>query len=147
MVIRRATKDDAIAIANLEKEAFSDPWPLKQIIYELEENPCSRVLLSLSEEGETVGYLDYMVTFDSSTINRLAVASSFRQQGVATALLIEMFEDLKKEEEPVSYSTLEVRLSNQKARKLYEKAGYHFVVMKKKYYDDGEDACYLVKEL
>ena len=43
--------------------------------------------------------------------------------------------------------TLEVRKSNEAAIKLYEKNGYVFVVNKKAYYSNGEDAVYMVKRL
>jgi ribosomal-protein-alanine N-acetyltransferase len=43
--------------------------------------------------------------------------------------------------------TLEVRVSNKPATELYLKNGYKIVVVKSKYYKDGEDAIYMVKRL
>ena len=50
-------------------------------------------------------------------------------------------------EDVVETVTLEVRKSNDAAIKLYEKNGYEFVVEKKHYYPNGEDAVYMVKRL
>ena len=43
--------------------------------------------------------------------------------------------------------TLEVRKSNEKAIKLYKKFGFIFSHVKEGYYDDGEDALYMILEV
>ena len=139
-------RKDAPAIAIVEKEVMKAPWPLEVFESDLgEESPW--VFLVAEEEGELLGYLDYMVTFDSSTIASLAVRKDAQRKGVATLLLDRMEEELRKEEEAVLTSTLEVRASNEPAKALYRKRGYLFVCRKKGYYEDGEDAEYYVKGL
>lgn len=144
--IRKGKRKDAPAIALLEKEVMKAPWPLEVFESDLgEDSPW--VFLVAEEEGELLGYLDYMVTFDSSTIASLAVRKDAQRKGVATLLLDRMEEELRKEEEAVLTSTLEVRASNEPAKALYRKRGYLFVCRKKGYYEDGEDAEYYVKGL
>lgn len=146
ITIRKGERKDVPAIALVEKEVMKAPWPLEVFESDLgEDSPW--VFLVAEEEGELLGYLDYMVTFDSSTIASLAVRKDAQRKGVATLLLDRMEEELRKEEEAVLTSTLEVRASNEPAKALYRKRGYLFVCRKKGYYEDGEDAEYYVKGL
>ena len=55
----------------------------------------------------------------------------------------EAFKEMKENE--VFSITLEVRVSNIKAQRLYEKLGFKNTLLKKSYYSDGEDAFYMVK--
>ena len=142
-----ATLDDLDEILALENESFVDPYKEKDLIYEISENPLNKYLL-IKKNGLLVGFLDYMVTFNSATINQIAVKKEYRRQGIATKLLNEMFESFPKDiEDVVETVTLEVRESNEAARKLYESVGFEKVVIKKNYYKDGENAVYMVKRI
>ena len=55
----------------------------------------------------------------------------------------EAFKEMDKEE--VSTISLEVRVTNEPAIKFYEKIGFKKITIKEHYYDDGEDAIYMVK--
>ncbi len=144
--IRKIKEEDVLAVANLEAGCFIDPWPEKQIRYEMKENPCAKVYVALLED-EVVGYLDFMITFDSATINRICVNESYRRKGIAQALLNKMVEVCKKQKDRVDFITLEVRSSNEKAISLYRKNGWEEIVKKPHYYEDGEDAIYMVRSL
>ena len=142
-----ATLNDLDDILALENESFVDPYKEKDLIYEISENPLNKYLL-IKKNGLLVGFLDYMVTFNSATINQIAVKKEYRRQGIATKLLNEMFESFPKDiEDVVETVTLEVRESNEAARKLYESVGFEKVVIKKNYYKDGENAVYMVKRI
>lgn len=142
-----ATLDDLDEILVLENESFVDPYKEKDLIYEISENPLNKYLL-IKKNGLLVGFLDYMVTFNSATINQIAVKKEYRRQGIATKLLNEMFESFPKDiEDVVETVTLEVRESNEAAKKLYESVGFEKVVIKKNYYKDGENAVYMVKRI
>lgn len=144
--IRKIEKEEAEAVFSLEKECFSSPWPLAEIEYELCENPCS-ILLGVYDEGKLVGYLDFMITFDSATINRICVSKREQRKGFASLLLKKMEEICKSQEERVEFITLEVRKGNFAAIALYKKEGYDEITVKKMYYDDGEDAIYMMRSL
>lgn len=145
--IRKMADADVQAITNLEAVSFFHPWPEKEIRYELHDNPVAKTLVAENAEGLIVGYLDFMITFDSATINRLAVVPALRKQGIAQALLDEMVRICQKQETPVEWITLEVRSSNEAAKKLYSKNGWSVITVKKCYYDDGEDAIYMVRSI
>lgn len=144
--IRQMEEKDIKAVTALEAACFHHPWPEEQIIYELHENPCSTILIA-EEDGVFAGYLDFMITFDSATINRIAVYPIHRRKGIAFQLLERMTKICKSQEEPVSWITLEVRKSNSGAIALYESNGYERITIKPHYYDDGEDALYMVRSI
>ena len=145
--IRALKKEDVPAVAMLESACFSAPWPEEQIEYERTGNPCAKVLVAVSKDGDLQGYLDFMITFDSATINRICVAETERHKGIATALLQRMVEICQAQKDKVELITLEVRASNETAHSLYQKLGWEDVVKKPHYYDDGEDAIYMVRSI
>lgn len=146
LTIRLMRDEDILGVANLESTCFKEPWKEETIRYELKKNPCSKIYVAIEDEV-LVGYLDFMITFDSSTINRICVSDIYRHKGVATALLEKMVDTLHKQKEPVLYCTLEVRASNETALSLYKKNGFRQVTVKKSYYEDGSDAIYMVRSL
>jgi len=139
-------EEDVQAVAQLESACFANPWPEKEIEYELKENPCSKILVALIDEA-VVGYLDFMITFDSATINRLGVTPTERQKGIAQGLLDKMVEIAKRQKERVKFITLEVRAANLPAISLYRKNDWEQITVKKHYYDNGEDAIYMVRSI
>ncbi|MCQ2797473.1 MAG: ribosomal protein S18-alanine N-acetyltransferase [Bacilli bacterium] len=146
VTIRKMIDDDLDVIEELEKVSLKAPWNKKVLTSELHENPCS-VILVAEVEGKIAGYLDFMITFDSATISRIAVFPEFRRLGIATCLLDEMNSICKNQDEPVAWITLEVRPTNVNAVNLYLSSGYEKVTIKKAYYDDGEDAIYMMRSL
>lgn len=140
--IRRMEEKDIEEVAKLEKECLASPWNETQLRYELMENPVANLLV-LEKEAGIVGYIDFFITFDSASIARIAVTQSERRKGYAKALLKDMERICR--DNKVEFLTLEVRTSNEAARKMYEDNGYEYIVKKKAYYDDGEDAEYMVR--
>lgn len=145
MNIRKAKISDLEAIKEIEDESFINPFTKEDLLYEISQNPVSNFLV-LEKDGLVVGFLDYWVTFDSATIDQIAVKKSERNQGFAKILLEKSINDLKELGE-VSFFTLEVRTSNEPAINLYKSFGFQKVTIKEKYYDDGEDAIYMIKGL
>lgn len=145
--IRLAKEIDIQAIAMLESASFPDPWNEEQVRYEMKSNPCSKLYVAINEEDDVVGYLDFIITFDSASICRICVIEEYQNKGIASLLLEKMIEACKKQKDAVEWITLEVRKSNEKAIKLYKKLGWEKVLEKPKYYDDGEDAVYMMRSL
>jgi len=130
------------SLLEIEKDDSKEQLKEKDLFYETNENPVSKILVA--KDGDNiVGYLDYWITFDSSTIFKIIVKKEYRGKGIASKLLEIMFEDLRKNE--VLYATLEVRKSNENAIKLYKKHDFKEITTKEKYYNDGEDAIYMVR--
>ena len=147
MKIREVRKEDFEQVYEIEQTCFVDPYPRKHMEYEFNENPLNKILVAV-DQNKVVGFIDYMITFDSATITQVAVIKEYRKQGLATKLLEEMEKTFPTNvEDVVENITLEVRKSNEAALNLYKKNGYEIIVEKKHYYPDGEDAIYMVKRL
>ena len=144
MEILEATKEDFDSIYEIEKTSTNEVMSLEELKYEFNENPVAKFMILKDDNGEIVSYIDYWITFDSSTIFKIVTKESARNKGYGKALLARVIDDLKKDGE-VLYLTLEVRKSNIFAIKLYESLKFERIVIKEKYYKNGEDAIYMVR--
>ena len=144
-IVRHTIPSDLSTIVEIERACFHPPYEEKQLLYELNENPYAHVYSALVD-GEVVGYIDFMITFNSATINRIAVKEEFRKKGVGNLLLGQVLKDCEAEKnDVVEYLTLEVRQSNAPAIAFYKKHRFDAITTKKEYYEDGEDAIYMVR--
>lgn len=143
MEIVKMTKAHIAAVAQIERECFSDPWSENAVAYELR-NPLSLWLVAMDGEN-LVGYVGSQSVIDDADMMNLAVSGSYRRQGVAESLVETLIMQLK--EQGVHSLTLEVRLSNEPAKALYEKLGFMQVGRRPNYYrNPKEDALILRKE-
>ena len=130
-------------IAQLETECFSDPWSVRSITSELN-NPLSLWLVAMNGE-EVVGYVGSQSVLDEADMMNLAVSDLYRRQKIGEQLVELLIENLKKR--AVKSLSLEVRISNEPAIRLYEKLGFVQVGRRPKYYTNPrEDALILRKE-
>lgn len=144
MIIRPVEEKDLKDIIEIEEDNFLDCWTLKQYDYDLNVNEFA-FLFAVIHEGELIGYVDFWITFDQATINKIAIKKEYQKRGIGLILLEDTLSRIQSAE--VNTITLEVRVSNFKAISLYQKVGFKTCVVKKNYYDDGEDAYYMIKEL
>lgn len=136
-------EDHLEQIAELEKQCFSDPWSLRSITSELH-NPLSLWLVA-EENGSVAGYVGSQSVLGEADMMNLAVAPSFRRQGIGRELVERLVEHLK--EQGVHVLVLEVRVSNEPAIRLYEELGFTQVGRRPNYYvHPREDALILRKE-
>ncbi len=144
---RYLNSNDIDSMFVIENECFVDPYKKEDLFYELNENPVNKII-GVFDDDKLIGFIDYMITFNSSTITQVAVTSSYRRKGIANELIKKMIESFPKDiDDMVETITLEVRESNEAAKNLYLKNGFEIVVLKKNYYKDGENAIYMVKRL
>ncbi len=144
MIIRPMEEKDLTRVLEIENESFISCWHQEQFLYELNENPYS--LLFVAEHNEQIiGFIDFWITFDTACINQIAVSKLFRQKGIARVMMEDAFARIKLAN--ATSVSLEVRTHNKRAIKLYEGLGFKTILTKEKYYDNGDDAYYMVKEL
>ena len=144
---RLATLKDFDDVQKIENECFLEPYSTEDLHYEFEKNPVNKIIVA-EDGGKVIGFIDFLITFNSSTIMQIAVTAGYRHMGVATQLMSEMEKIFPKNiDDLVESITLEVRESNVAAKELYLKNGYKIVVVKEHYYKDGENAIYMVKRL
>lgn len=135
-MIRRADDFDYNDILNLGKDFVKNNLDFK--------NPFSINKVYLIDEN-IVGYINYSVMYEKAELNYLYVSENYRENKVASKLLENMIEDCFNK--LVREITLEVRISNQKAIKLYKKYGFEIHAVRKNYYPDGEDAYLMIRTL
>lgn len=144
---RLAKLADFDQVLEIENSCFKEPYKEEDLKYEFTKNPVNKIIVAVDEE-KVIGFIDFLITFNSSTIMQIAVKDEYRRQGIATQLLEEMTKSFPNEiDDVVETITLEVRESNVGAKKLYESVGYEVVTIKKNYYKDGENAVYMIKRL
>ncbi len=144
MIIRKMKASDVAAIAELEKQCFSDPWSADSIASELV-NPLSYWLVA-EVDGQVAGYVGSQSVLDAADMMNIAVSPDYRRQGIAKALVNELTAYLSKNN--VIALLLEVRVSNEPAITLYEKMGFQQVGRRPNYYrNPREDALILRKGL
>lgn len=129
---------NVVEVAAIEKKCFgAERWSenlLREEIYD--KNKYYAVCYS---GKSVVGFGGYAQVLDEGHIMNIAVDPDYRNKGIGTYILKGLLNNGKKA--GVSAFTLEVRVSNSIARLLYERAGFQFVGIRKKYYPDKEDAC------
>ena len=136
--VRRLTLGDLDAIEAIERASYPTPWSRSMFAGELAK-PSSISLGAFEPEGELLGYLIISRYVDAWHVMNIAVAPSWRRQGIAATLLASLF-DTTGDDESRGY-TLEVRVSNAAAIQLYERLGFRPRGVRRGYYTDNrEDA-------
>ena len=136
---RRLELRDLTAIEKIERASYKTPWSRSMFAGELAK-PSSVSLGAFDPEtGELLGYLIISRYVDAWHVMTLAVAPKHRRKRIAAGLLERLFEVTSREGRR-GY-TLEVRVSNEVAIKLYEQAGFKPRGVRRGYYTDNrEDA-------
>ena len=149
--IRFMTIDDLDQVMEIENASFVAPWRKQDFLYELNDNPVNVIFVLEVEVGgknEIAGFIDFMITFNSSTISQIAVSEHYRHHKLGTKLLNKMLEYLHTDHtEIVETITLEVRTHNKSAIAFYEKNVFEAIFIKPHYYNNGDDALYMVRRL
>ena len=144
MIIRSIQNADLPGVQRIEREAMIDPWTEEQLLAEMD--AVNGVAFVAAEGHQVCSYAFFRTCAPESELLRLAVAEDWRRQGIGSTLLRHALRCFSEK----GYETcfLEVRCSNEEARHLYMKAGFHQVGIRKKYYCQPiEDALQLCRNL
>lgn len=137
MLIRRMTGAEVPKVAELEQQVFTMPWS-EQGFYDTLD--MGHVLFLVAVEGETVcGYCGIYLAADEGEITNVAVAPEYRRRGIAERLVTELLAQTA--DRGISQYILEVRKSNEAAKRLYAKLGFTACGVRKGFYrNPAEDA-------
>jgi ribosomal-protein-alanine N-acetyltransferase len=128
-------------IARLEEVCFSCPWSEQTITDAYKTG--TRFFVA-EKNGAVLGYVGISAIIDEGYITNIAVFPEYRNMGVATALLENLFQFAK--QNGLSFISLEVRESNSPAISLYEKFGFLVEGKRKNFYSaPTEDALIMTK--
>jgi ribosomal-protein-alanine N-acetyltransferase len=135
--IRRLSIGDLPEIEDIERRAYKTPWSRSMFASELAKG--TSICLGAFEGDQLVGYIVNSRYVDAWHVMNVAVDPDYQRRGIATRLLERLFE-LTDEDDGRGY-TLEVRVSNREAIRLYEKLGFERHGIRRGYYTDNrEDA-------
>ena len=144
------TPADLDEIMPLERRCFKDPWTRHMYLSDLTANPLATYLVLRSPPEMTapgtkqatfpplLAYGGFWLLLDEAHIATIATHPRWRGCGLGLWLMLALLDQAIRRGAAVS--TLEVRVGNTPARRLYEKLGFEEVGGRRNYYRDGEDA-------
>lgn len=140
--IREWTEKDLPSVAIVERGCFDDPWTVEMLRAELGKADSYGVILE--EDGKAVGYACGNALFEDAEIEKVAVVKDCRGKGYGKALVNALL--ALAQEKGAQRVFLEVRASNAAALALYQGIGFKKTRIRKRYYENGEDALDMKKE-
>lgn len=172
--IRPVERADLLAVHRIERAAFSTPWPFEAFERFVDapgflvavDEPDGAMAASAEggathgqagsegregsiDDGGVVGYVVAEVTPNHGRafghVKDLAVHPEHRRRGIASTLLERALVTLAGE--GATSVKLEVREDNDPAQELYREFGFAPMRRRQAYYEDGEDALVLGREL
>jgi len=149
-LIRSPTLVDLPALMEIERQAHDYPWSQAQLAQSLAaaENDQHHCVNLLQFEAQAVGYYVMQSVLEDAELLNLAVKPSMQGNGLGNFLLNHMLSQAL--DRGARQVFLEVRASNERALKLYRKAGFDELNRRKGYYrraDGREDAIVMRKSL
>lgn len=140
MIIRQARESDIDEITRLDQLCFSAPWSRESFRQEIMKNGMALYLVAeLPQSGELVGYAGIWAILDEGHITNVAVHPEYRRRHIGEALVKVLLEEASAS--GIRQFTLEARVSNEPAIRLYRKFGFREAGVRKGYYEDNnEDA-------
>lgn len=141
-MIRPATINDIGIIVSLEEEIFGTTLGINFFENALTSDIDNVFVYELNKQ--IIGYISIRKTIPNAEILNFLVDNNYQRQGIGQSLLSFVLEYLKREN--IEQVTLEVRKSNEKARKFYQKNGFTKAFIRKNYYEN-EDAYVYIKDV
>jgi [ribosomal protein S18]-alanine N-acetyltransferase len=136
-VERLTDRTEFETVAALESAAFNRPVPATGLEMALERPDVFRIYVLRLPERPVAAFCACALVVDELHISTIAVAPEYRRRGVATRLMQQVLADAAAE--GAGRATLEVRVSNTAARKLYERLGFSVAAVRKGYYAAPEE--------
>lgn len=142
LLIREMKADDVEIVSKIESEVFSMPWSAKDFLEMVEADYAYYYVAEL--DGEIAGCCGIRNIAGDGEITNVVVAPSYRRKGIALKMMEYMLEEAVKA--GIGDCTLEVRVSNQPAIRLYERLGFKGEGVRPHFYDKpDEDALIMWK--
>ena len=155
IVIEPMRLRDIGAVLAVEKRSFSAPWSRTAFMSELLTNERAHYFVARAAGrrgplpwigGRIIGYIGVWLVHDEGHVTNVAVHPDFRQQGIGRRLMEFVIEFCRRHGS--TRMTLEVRVSNFVAQRLYRDLGFVGAGIRPRYYqDNNEDALIMWKEL
>lgn len=131
-------------IKDILEEQFDNFWTESVLKKELE-NPASTYIVAIDEQNNVVGYAGIWQPIDEAHITNIVTRKDKRKNKIGTRMLEELIKISKTRK--LKNITLEVNINNIPAINLYKKYKFDEVGIRKKYYNNTEDAIIMTYEL
>ena len=138
--IREMRYEDLDSVMYIEHASFELPWTRKSLEEEL--FSLIKYYYVAVIDGKIIGYAGMWHVVTEGHITNVAVDPDYRNMGAGNALLNRLIETA--EEKDMLGVTLEVRVSNDTARRLYEKNGFVITGSRKEYYENNKEDAYIM---
>jgi ribosomal-protein-alanine N-acetyltransferase len=128
-------KRDIPRVTQLEQSIYPQPW--SPAVFTEELSLLNRHYLVVEDAGNVVGYGGLLLVAEDAHVTTIAVEPAARRRRIGTRLMLSLVDAALVA--GARHLTLEVRISNEGARRLYQRFGFAPVGVRKDYYRD-EDA-------
>lgn len=129
--VRALEQKDLDRVCEMEEASFSMPWK-KEDFEELISDDNSEYIVIVADEI-VAGAAGYTFNGFEGYINNVVIDEAFRGLGLGTVLMEELIK--RGREKNVKEFTLEVRVGNAAANRLYEKVGFVSEGIRKNFYE------------
>jgi ribosomal-protein-alanine N-acetyltransferase len=138
-------EEDLAGVLEVESESFTNPWTREMYSWELQNRSVCHIFVVRTPDCEVAGFCAFWLVFDEIHINNVAMRPKFRGRGIGTALLLHVLTEARNL--GARRATLEVRASNDGARRLYDRLGFYVAGTRRNYYSNPvEDALVLWRD-
>lgn len=124
------TESDLDQVCAIEQATFSDPWSRASFAKAITEP--TDIYLVCDVNGEIAGYCGLWGVAGEGQITNVAVKDTFRRQGIGEEMLTRLLAEGR--EKDLNAYTLEVRVSNESAIRLYHRLGFADAGIRKRFY-------------
>lgn len=138
--VRDLCDEDLEIISDIEARSFSMPWKKEDFKHLIEDN--QSVYMVILADGIPVGTAGYTFNGFEGYINNVVIDEKLRGHGLSK-ILMEALLNKGKENGIMDY-TLEVRVSNAPAVKLYESLGFESAGVRKNFYEKPVEDAYVM---
>lgn len=136
---------DLDEIMEIERLCFPSPWS-RQVFVEEFDQEFSRIMVIRHDRSDRMlGFINYWLVHDEVHVLNVATHPDWRRRGIARKLMEHAIQAgvLR----AARLVTLEVRRSNESAQALYQRLGFRAVDVRRRYYENGEDAIVMLLDL
>ena len=128
---------DLDEVVDLEARCFTNPWTREMLSSELAQSDVAQVFVLRLPDRRIAAFCSCWILLDELHVNTLVVDLPYRRQGLGIMLMRWVIAEAVRR--GVTRATLEVRESNDAARRLYEILGFQVVARRPRYYSQPEE--------
>ncbi|MGL9728760.1 ribosomal protein S18-alanine N-acetyltransferase [Enterococcus sp. DIV0756] len=147
-LLRRIIDQDIKELIALERDVYfgETPWTKSAFLSEIHSPIPHLYICMVTKQEEIAGFIGSRLIGNDTHITNIAVATAFQNRGIGRLLIdeVEKFAIMN----DCETLSLEVRLSNTDAQRLYRRLGFSARNIRKNYYtENNEDALDMIKRL